>query len=107
MLYLAHSIPNTRQLLLFVIPDVATKWYEVGVMLLKPEQEKQLHQIKSNYGNDVKKCCLEMFSYWRQTHPEANWHNLVAALKSPGVELQVVAADIEKKFTGNVIMLDS
>ena len=101
MLCLAHSTPTTQQLLSFVIPHVASRWYEVGVMLLKAEQEKQLRQIRSDFGNDGKKCCLEMFDYWRQTHPEANWHHLVAALKSPGVELHAVAADIEKNFAGN------
>ena len=101
MLCLAHSTPTTQQLLSFVIPHVASKWYEVGVMLLKAEQEEHLQQINSNYDHDVKKCCLEMFKYWRQTHPEANWYHLVAALKSPGVELHVVAADIEKNFAGN------
>ena len=80
---------------------MASEWYEVGLMLLKAEQEHQLKQIKSNCGDDVKKCCLQMFDYWRQTHPEANWYHLVAALKSSGVELHVVAANIEKNFAGN------
>ena len=102
MLCLAHSTPTAQQLLSFVIPHVASKWYEVGVMLLKAEQEKQLHQIRSDFGNyGTKRCCSEMFDYWRQTNPEANWYHLVAVLKSPGVELHVVAADIEKKFAGN------
>ena len=105
MFYLAHSTPTTQQLLSFVIPRVASKWYEVGVMLLKEEQESQLRQIKSNYGQDVKKCCFEMFDYWKQTHPDDNWYHLLVALKSPGVELNLVAADIEKKFAGNEIKL--
>ena len=104
---LAHSSPTTQQLLSFVIPHVASKWYEVGVMLLKEEQESQLLQIESNYSQDVKKCCFEMFRYWRQTHPNDNWYHVVAALKSPGVELHLVAADIEKKFAGNEIKLYS
>jgi len=101
---LAHRTPTTLQLLSFVIPHVASKWYEVGVMLLEEEQESQLVQIKSNHGQDVKKCCFEMFSYWRQTHPNANWYHLVTALKSPGVALHHVAADIEKKFNGNELI---
>jgi len=72
-------------------------------MLLKAEQEPQLRQIKSNHGQDVKKCCLEMFDYWRQTHPDADWHHLVAALKSPGLELHLAAADIEKRFAGTIL----
>ena len=102
---LANSAPTTQQLLSFVTPHVASKWYEIGVMLLKEKQESRLRQIKTDHGQDVKKCCLEMFDYWKQTHPDANWHHLVAALKSPGVELLLVAADIEKKFDGNEIIL--
>ena len=37
------------------------------------------------------------------THPEATWHQLITALRSPGVNLVAVAFDIEKKFTGNNI----
>ena len=104
MSHLAHSSTlSTQQLLSFVIPHVATKWYKVGVMLLKEEQESHLDQIKTNHGQDVTNCCLEMFRYWKQTHPDANWHCLLAALKSPGVELLLVAADIEKKFDGKEI----
>jgi len=103
--HLADTTPTTQQLLSFVIPRVASKWYEVGVMLLKEEQESQLLQIESNYGQDVKKCCFEMFRYWKQTHPDTNWYHLVTALKSPGVELHLVAADIEKKFNGNEMTL--
>ena len=102
---LALSTPTSQQLLSFVIPHVASKWYEVGVMLLEKEQESQLVQIKSNHGQDVNKCCFEMFSYWRQTHPDDNWYHLVTVLKSPGVELHHVAADIQKRFAGNEIML--
>ena len=103
MFHLAHSTPSTQQLLSFVIPHVASKWYEVGVMLLKEDQESHLDQIKTNHGQDVTNCCLEMFRYWKQSHPDANWHRLLAALKSPGVELHHVAADIEKKFDGKEI----
>ena len=92
--------PTTKQLLSFVIPTVATRWYELGVMLLQPEQEPKLQQIKLDHGDDARKCCLEMFTYWRQSHPEDNWNNLVTALKSPGVEMDAVAAKLEKMFTG-------
>ena len=98
---IADKQPTTRQLLSFVIPKVATKWYELGIMLLKPEHETRLQQMKSDHSGDARKCCIEMFTYWRRTHPEDNWNDLVAALKNPGVEMIAVAADIEKMFTGN------
>ena len=88
-----------KKLLPFVVL-VAPNWYELGVMLLKEEQEPQLKTIKSEYGNDVRKCCLAMLEYWMDTHPEATWYHLTTALKSPGVDLAAVASEVEKNFTG-------
>jgi len=69
-------------------------------MLLREEQEAQLKSIWSTHGSDVRKCCLAMLQYWMDTQPEATWHHLVTALRSPGVELASVASDIEKNFAG-------
>ena len=81
---------------------MAPNWYEVGAMLLDVTQEPQLKVIKATYGNDAKKCCLDMLQYWMDTHPKATWHHLVTALRSRGVDLAAVASEIEENFTGNV-----
>ena len=91
--------PSTKKLLPYVA-HVASNWYELGATLLEEEQESQLKLIRSTYGNDVRKCCLAMFQYWMDTHPEVTWHHLVIALRSPGVDLAAVASDMEKNFTG-------
>ena len=78
---------------------IAPSWYEVGAALLEEEQEADLKVIGTTYGNDVKKCCVAMFRFWVDTHPKATWHRLVTALRSPGVDLDVVASDITKNFT--------
>ena len=83
-----------------VIPQVAPQWYELGVELFSEDQEKHLDIIKSDHGSDHKKCCTEMFWHWLRTDPNASWHQLVTSLRSPAVELHVVAADIEKMFQG-------
>ena len=82
---------------------MAPNWYEVGAMLLEVEQESQLALIQANHGGDVRKCCLAMLRYWMDTHPKATWHHLVAALVSPGVNLLVVASNIQKNFTGKLM----
>ena len=79
--------------------QLAPNWYEVGATLLDVEQESQLIVIQANY-NDVTKCCLAMLQYWMKTHPKATWNQLVAALRSPGVDLDDVASEIEKQFIG-------
>ena len=84
-----------------MIPFVATKWYEIGIELLDENKESELEVIKAKCGTDVKKCCLEMFIYWRNSHTGANWYHVVKALKSPAVNLKTVAAVLEKKFSIN------
>ena len=100
--YVAHSKPSTRRLLPFV-SQLAPNWYELGAMLLEEEQEAHLIVIQSTYGSDPKKCCLSMLQYWMNTHPKATWHQLVTALRSPGVELAAVASNIEKNFAGKMV----
>ena len=69
-------------------------------MLLKEEQESQLKLIQTDHGGDARKCCLAMFQFWMATHPDATWHDLVMALRSPGVDLSSVASVIENNFKG-------
>ena len=105
MLYLADETPTAQQLLSFVIPHVAQKWYEIGVMLLAEKQKSQLEHIRYDHCSDIKRCCSEMFDYWRRSHPQCNWCELVEALKSPGVELHAFAEKIENKFAGKLVTI--
>ena len=81
------------------VDQLAPRWYELGVQLLEVGDEGRLTVIEAKYSSD-KLCCFAMLNYWIKTHPEATWHDLVTALKSPGVELTAVASTIERKFTG-------
>ena len=82
-----------------IITATSLKWHELGVELLDDNQIPQLDIIKAN-NNDVSRCCSEMFSYWLQTHPNANWYELVAALRAPGIELNDVAASVKRICKG-------
>ena len=95
-----NSKPTKEKLLDHVVPHVTPYWYDLGVKLLKEEQESQLDVIEANYADD-KKCCKKMFWYWISTNTDASWQKLIEALRSPAVELPVVAADIEKMLTGS------
>ena len=105
--YLANSKPTKKKILDLVVPHVSPKWYELGVTLLKEEQESQLDVIQSNYSNDNKTCCREMFWYWLRSDPDANWYQLIECLKSPAVELYTLAAEIEKKFAAGMYSVPS
>ena len=95
-----NSKPTKIKLLNHVVPHVTPQWYLLGLNLLKEDQESQLDIIKSNHAGDNQTCCMEMFWCWLSTNTEASWEQLVEALRSPFVKLPVVAADIEKMFTG-------
>ena len=87
-----------------LVAELAHKWYELGIELLEDEDVIRLTMIKANHSGDKQKCCLDMLQYWMDTQPEATWHDLVTALKSPGVELAAVASDIESNFTGKTLL---
>ena len=78
---------------------MGSKWYQLGIQLLDEDQAPQLKVIRAN-NDDVTGCCTAMFDYWLQTHPNASWYELVAALRAPGVELNGVAASVERTFHG-------
>ena len=90
----------TKKKILEIIPRVAPQWYELGVQLLNEDQESHLDIIKANHGNDQIKSCTEMFWYWLRTHPKASWQQLIESLKSPAIQLNTVAANIEEMLTG-------
>ena len=95
------SKPTRKKLLDHVIPHVTPRWYILGLKLLKEDQEDHLDVIKSDHAGDTQMCCMEMFRYWLGTNTDASWQQLIEALRSPAVNLPVVAADIEKMFTGS------
>jgi len=95
-----HSKPTKKKIQGRVIPQVATYWYELGIELLSEDQEKYLDIIKSDYGNNHKKCCAEMFWHWLRSDPNASWYQLVESLKSPAMELHSLASEIESMFPG-------
>ena len=80
------------------------KWEQLGIKLLKNNQVAQLNIIKLNNPSDNSKCCLDMFKFWLQTNIDASWKQLITELRSPGVDLPVVAEDLEKEIIGTYII---
>jgi len=82
-----------------VISGASSRWYQLGIELLDDNQVTQLEIIKKN-NDDVMERCTALFSYWLRTHPNCSWHQLVAALREPDVELNELAASVEEKYVG-------
>ena len=105
MSILVNSKPTKKKLLDHVISQVTSRWYILGVKLLKEDQESYLDVLKSNHAGDNETCCMEMFWYWLKTNTDATWQQLIEALRSSAVKLPVVAADLENMLTGSYILL--
>ena len=84
-----------------MIPHVTSRWYTLGVKLLHENQESHLDVLKLNHAGDNETCCMEMFWHWLSTNTSATWQQLIEALRSSGVKLPTVAADLEKMLTGS------
>ena len=82
-----------------IITDIGTQWYKLGIALLDEDQISQLEIIRRNH-DDVTGRCTNLFIYWLQAYPKATWHDLVKNLKSKGVDLNSVAANVEEIFPG-------
>ena len=94
------SLKKLRQL--NVVTAVGNKWYELGKELLDEDQLTQLDIIKTNYNIQVNRCCAEVILFWLRSYSTATWQDLIEALKAPGVELNDVAARVEKQCSNGL-----
>ena len=77
-----------------MIPSVATRWYELGLVLLDTKYQNELTIIEADIRNDAVTCCRKMFSKWLNTDELASWDKLIKAVRI--VQLNNVASDIER-----------
>ena len=77
-----------------MIPSVATRWYELGLVLLDTKYQNELTIIETDIRNDAVTCCRKMFSKWLNTDELASWDKLIKAVRI--VQLNNVASDIER-----------
>ena len=100
LIVVSASSKPSRKKIVDLIPHVAPQWYELGIKLVREDQEAHLDVIRSDCGNDKKQCCSQMFWYWLKTNPNASWQQLLDSLRSPALELNAVAANIQTMFAG-------
>ena len=86
--------PTLRDIAIHVIPSVATRWYELGLVLLDTKYHNELNIIEADNRNVVVTCCRKMFSKWLYIDELASWDKLIKAVRI--VQLNNVANDIEQ-----------
>ena len=90
--------PSLKDLHDHVVNNAAVKLRDFGVQLLRPDQEKMLDIIAADHPHDVVSCCKCVLKKWLDTTSDATWNELIRALRSPSVQLNYVAGQIEQMF---------
>ena len=78
--------------------QVAVKWKDLGVQLLLPQYQGILDIIAKDHPSDTLTCCKCMLKKWLETTTNASWNQLINALRSPSVQLDYLASQLEQKF---------
>ena len=74
---------------------IAPHWYDLGIQLLQLEEYiYKLNVFKTNYPNNVEKCCHEMFEHWLSVDTQASWNKIIDALEH--IQQNATAAKIRQ-----------
>ena len=98
LICVGYDQPILKDLYNHVVPGVADKWRVLGVQLLDPTSGSTLDIIERNNPRDVVRCCQCMLEKWLEMTPDASWNQILAALRSPSVQLHHLASQIEQEF---------
>ena len=91
--------PSLQYLYEHVVTIAADKWRDLGVQLLRPDQEKMLDIIAADHPHDVVSCCKCVLKKWLDTTSDATWNELIRALRSSKVQLDNLADELEQMAT--------
>ena len=96
LVYVGSDRPSLRELYNHVVINAADKWRDLGVQLLRPGQERMLDIIATDHPHDVVSCCKCVLKKWLDTTNDATWNELIRALRSPSVQLDYEAGQVEQ-----------
>ena len=96
--FIGNDRPSLKDLHDHVVMEVADRWKDLGVQLLRSDQEGILNIIEADHPHDVIKCCKRIFKEWLDTSEDATWNMLMGALRKPTVQLNYLAGQLKKKL---------
>ena len=97
-LFAGSQRPSLKYLNRYVRGSVGSKWHDLGIELLDPDDVAELDRIKIQYSQDLNECCKAMFQLWLRKQSDASWNQLIGALKQPGIELDALASKVEQSL---------
>ena len=96
MFCIGNQPPSLKDLYDHVVNEIAHKWRDLGVQLLRPDQGNVLNIIAVDHPNDAVSCCKCVLEKWLDTTSDATWNELIRALRSPSVQLVSFAGQLEQ-----------
>ena len=88
--------PSLKDLHDRVVVSAADKWKGLGVQLLPQSDLEQLLQvIETDHPRDAINCCKRVLEKWLDTS-DATWSQLIRALRSPSIQLDYLAGQLEQ-----------
>ena len=97
-LFVGHQRPSLKYLNRYVRGSVSSKWHDLGIELLDPDDVEELDKIKIQYPQDLNECCKAMFQLWLRKQSDASWNQLIGALRQPGIQLDTLATKVEQNL---------
>ena len=76
--------------------NVADKWRELGIQLLRSDQTNELGIIAANHPQDVVSRCQCVLEKWLETNVDATWNQLIEALKR--IQSVYLASELEQRL---------
>ena len=86
--------PSLKDLHEHVVIQAAGKWRDLGVCLLS--QPDQAEMITADHSRDAVSCCKGILEKWLDTTTDATWDQLIRALRSPSIQLDHLAGQLEQ-----------
>ena len=78
---------------------VAYRWRDLGVQLLLPDHQRVLRVIAADHPSDTVSCCKCVLEKWLDTTTDATWNQLITALRSPSVQLDYLASQLDQMLS--------
>ena len=101
---IGNDRPLLKDLCNHVVRVVANKYDCLGEELLGPNLAHEVGIITASYPNDVVKCSKCVLKKWLDTTEDASWNQLIKALRSPSVQLNAFASQLEQMINKSKIL---
>ena len=84
-IYSGCDRPSFDDLVDFVVPHAATKWYDLGLQIMNQKYKSRLAIIKEGGTNDDQVCCRKMLGDWLSADELPTWNKIIYGLKVVGM----------------------